>query len=56
MFHKMLQLASDFTDETMKNQGLQLPSKNKQGYWHPERSTQATIVLFTEETYITFNC
>ena len=49
-----IQLARDLKDDTIVYQGIRLPCKIDQGYCNPTRRTQATIVLFPEDTCTTF--
>ena len=35
-------------------QGIRLPGKKDKGYYDPTTHTQATIVLFPEDTFTTF--
>ena len=54
MIAKKNQLTRDFKDDIFIDQGLQIPSKNYQGYCDPTTRTQATIVWFPEDTCTTF--
>ena len=50
---KKVQLTRDLKHDTIIYQGIKFPCKNYQGYCDPTTRTQATFVLFPEDTCTT---